>query len=253
MTRLLHPHRTASLKALLLDTQLSCWSSSMTDVMLIRCCVDDRQHRHPTILYCMSERRKQCVTVPDYMILRAKSQRSSVSPDPQLYKTDPTLFATSLPNYLSQRHHTQKMLALPTLLLACLGSTFAAPTPGQPAPVPSGGVGVRTNDTAPLYHTISDCMSLPSCLFHDFREVLVFIGPPAHRREIQEIRSSPPSDAPRTHREVEVVHPPPAWFCLLHPIFVLQSSFNSRLPVFQLGALPGMDRARPVQLHCPAL
>lgn len=34
-----------------------------------------------------------------------------------------------------------------------------------PAPVPSGGVGVRPNDTAPVYHTMSDCTSSLKLLY----------------------------------------------------------------------------------------
>lgn len=51
------------------------------------------------------------------------------------------------------------MLALSTLLL--LGSALAAP-----APVPSGGVGVRLNDTPPVYGVMSECeyMSFSSTL-----------------------------------------------------------------------------------------
>ena len=43
-----------------------------------------------------------------------------------------------------------------TLLSSVLALPTAIPSP-SPAPVPAGGVGVRANDTPPVYHTMTDC------------------------------------------------------------------------------------------------
>lgn len=51
------------------------------------------------------------------------------------------------------------MLALKSLL-AVLPFFFGQGVAAAPAPIPSGGVGVRANDTPPVYGAMTDCESI---------------------------------------------------------------------------------------------
>jgi len=54
------------------------------------------------------------------------------------------------------------MLALKSII-SLLPLFAAGLVNAAPAPIPSGGVGVRLNDTPPAYAAISDCEPAPAC------------------------------------------------------------------------------------------